>query len=59
MICYWLNNAPCLSPEDNKELDALSTVYYAFRAGLKPRPKESIDRYTGPNEDAQSHECRP
>jgi hypothetical protein len=40
MICFWHNNALCLRPEDDKELDALSVVYYAFREGLKPRPEE-------------------
>ena len=46
MICFWHNNALCLSPEDDKELEALSTVYYAFRAGLKARPEESLPGYT-------------
>lgn len=41
MICFWHNNALCLRPEDDKELDALSVVYYAFREGLKPRPEEN------------------
>lgn len=42
MICFWQNNAFCLRPEDDRELDALSVIYSAFREGLKPRPEENL-----------------
>jgi hypothetical protein len=42
MICFWHNNALCLSPEDDKEYEALATIYYAFRTGLKTNPEEKI-----------------
>ena len=46
MICYWLNDALCLSPEDQKERDSLVTIYNSFRAGLKPHPDEEKPKYS-------------
>lgn len=42
MICFWSNDALCLSPENNKERQALATVYHSFRAGFSPDPYEGI-----------------
>jgi len=46
MICFWLNDALCLRPEDQKERDALVTIYDSFRAGLKPHPDENKPKYS-------------
>jgi len=44
MLCYWLNHALCLRPENDEETEALSTLHNVFRAGLKPNPHENSSR---------------
>ncbi len=46
MICFWLNDALCLRPEDQKERDSLVTIYDSFRAGLNPHPDEGKPKYS-------------
>lgn len=49
MICYWLNGALCLAHENEEEHKALATLFYSFRAGLKPNPLQ--EKITHRDED--------